>query len=141
MTNKALNRKREEQAGLQKVRTVKVCLELEATENTLQRLNALMMLSDPYRERQIELQDLGPLPWEEKYVRDGEVEENPHLIPLELDYAAIRRDIVKHFEKYTEKHGRASLEHLIQSYGGTKVSTVPDSQVLGLLADIEAAIA
>jgi hypothetical protein len=136
MANKTLTKKREEQAELQKVRTVRVCLELEATENTLQRLNALMMLSDPAKQLpSLEEIYADPLPFDAKPTTA-----NP--LPLELDYNAIRKDIRKHLTAYTEKFGTAAARTTLSRYGAKDGKPVPDGDhLLDLLAEIEAAIA
>lgn len=117
--------------ALHATKSMTVTITIETSEANFQRLAALMLLQDPTKVIP-DIVDLGPLPFDEAISAVA----NPQL---ELDYPAIRRDIVKWFEPYEKKHSREKLGGLIQSFGGNKVSTVPDSQVLELLAAIEAA--
>ena len=130
MTTKALTKKRAEQAALKTVKTVTITL--DATEEVLQRLAALLTYSDPSKPLP-ELADLGPLPFDAR-----PTVENPQ--PLELDYNLIRKTILAKLEPYKNKYDLDAAKDVLMKHGGYRIRDVPEENLLGLLAEIEAAI-
>lgn len=121
----AQQKKTAEREALHKRRTV--TMTFEATENTIQRIAALLMLADLAHE-EVEERPRVLLPWEE---------EGAEPPKLELDYNAIRNDCVKWLPKFVEKYGKDATKALFRKYGGETIKTVPDENTLDLLADLE----
>jgi hypothetical protein len=129
----ALNKKRAAQAALQELQTFTITLTVTASQNNMQQLSALMMLQDPTKVIP-PLEDLGPLPFDE-------VPAPPSAKPLELDYNLIRKEILGKLEPYNKMHGLEITKQTLRKHGGDRIRDIPVEHLLGLLAEVEAAIA
>ena len=128
MAAKKLQEKRADQAKLKQLR--RVVITLEASEEILARLAALLTFSTlPYELE--EAKPLGPLPYEDP-------DDPRYIVPqtptLQIDYHLVRRDIMRVMDAYLTAGGvRENVVTAIRDAGGTKLSDVPEDNLLPLL--------
>lgn len=115
--------KTRERADLKDIRSITITV--KASEFNLQRLAAFMIFCE-HLEPIVEFGPEKPMPWEDP--------SDPRFNgpTLELDVEAIRRDITKHLSAYVKQHGEDRARDLLRSFGGERLSLVPDEQLLTL---------
>lgn len=127
---KSLNEKRAEQADLKRLNLITVTL--VASEENLMRIAALLTFATVPYEVQMS-KPLGPLPWEDP--TDPRFQQPP---VLEIDYNAVRNDIMKEMSVWLDGGGpRDVIVAWIVQHGGTKLTDVPNDNLLPLLADLQ----
>lgn len=133
--SKAAKAKAIERAKLLERKTV--TLTFEADEETMQRIAALLQLAKvPYDI--LAAPPLPPLPWEDP--ADARYQKLPEL---EVDCNAVRNEIMAAMRHYLRPGGalsperaREHLTSLIGNYGGTRLTDVPNDNLLALLGDL-----
>lgn len=124
--SKKQNEKAAERQELKSLTSITITV--EASESTLQRLWALMMYAEaPF----VPTYAGGPMPWED-----------PATAPareLQIDYEAVRRSIVKQLDQYLQTYTADRARSLLRSFGGEKVTKIPEERLLDLLAALETA--
>lgn len=101
-----------------------VTITIEASEGNLQRLAALLLFADRLDE-EIKYVDEGPLPWEDPATVEAVQRES-------IDFAVVRRTIVKQLEQYVAQHGADKAKEVIRSFGAERLSQLPEEQLLPL---------
>lgn len=124
-------RKKSDKDELRKIRSVTITI--EASENNLQRLAALMLFADRLDE-DIKYVDAGPLPWEEPAPTE------PKPLGETIDFNVVRRSIVKQLEQYVAAHGVEKAKQLIRSFGADRLTQLPESQLLPLYETLTLAL-
>jgi hypothetical protein len=122
------NPKKLEQAALKELNAIQITI--EASEGNLQRLAALLVFADHLTPKLSYTAAL--LPWEEPGAEAPDTQ-------LQIDYNAVRNSIVTALGQYVLVHGQEAALKVIRSFGGERVSLVPQEQLLGLLAALETA--
>lgn len=98
-------------------------IRVQATEETLARLWWLMLYAEaPFKKV---VTEEGPLPFDEPIPV-------PAAKELEIDYEAVKREIVKRLVAYVEKHGKEEAAAVIERHGGKTLRQVPEDQLMGL---------
>jgi hypothetical protein len=124
-----------QRAELKGIRTVTITL--EATEETLQRIAALLLFA-PHLEPVYTYEDK-PLPWEDP--NDPRYQKPPEL---EIDYHMVRREIMKLLESLVKSRGeeraRAVLAELLANAGASRLSSCPEAQLLPLHDALKSAL-
>lgn len=110
-----------------------ITITIEATENNLQRLAALMLFADRLDE-DIRRSDDGPLPWDEPAGASTPAPE------AEIDYNVVRRTIVSQLERYVKLHGVDKAREVLRSFGAEKLTLIPVPQLLPLYEAFAAAL-
>lgn len=123
-------RKKSDKDELRKMRSVTITI--EASENNLQRLAALLLFADRLDE-DIKYVEEGPLPWE----APADIEAKQLA---SIDFAVVRRSIVKQLEQYVAQYGTEKAKQVIQSFGAERLSQLPESQLLPLYDALTAAL-
>ncbi len=129
--SKAQIKKAADQAALKEIKTITVTI--RASEFNLQRLAAFMLFCE-HLEPIVEVggPEL-PMPWEDP--TDPRFVPDPAKPALEIDYALVRRDITKELERLGAG-SRAAIIAAINTNGGTRISDVPEDNLLSLLSDL-----
>lgn len=120
----ALKKKQKDRADLKSGDIV--WIGIAATEQNIQRLGAFLMFADYHKEEK----PLGPLPYNDPF----EAAPPPEL---EVDWTAVRNAIVKTMKELTDSKGiligKASIIEAIKLFGGTRLSDVPQDNLVPLL--------
>ena len=124
-------KKAAEKAKLEKIRTV--TFTVEASEEVLQRLAALLLFTTPAGAPKYTYQDDDPMPWEP---------ERPPVPTLEesVDFEAVRRSIAKNLSEYQSKHGTDQAREVLKSFGAERLSLISEAQLLDLNAALAVAL-
>lgn len=116
-----------------------VWIGIRATEHNLQRLAAYLL----FAERPIEIERMktvnpvGSLPWEDPndpaYIAPKPAEES-------IDWELVKRSTTKLLMQYAKEHGEDKARAVLESYGASRLSLVPQEQLIPLNAALEAAL-
>ena len=129
--NKKQIEKKQDQADLKVIKTITITV--KASEFNLQRLAAFMLFCE-HLEPIVEVGGPEkPMCWEDP--TDPRFVPDPAKPALEIDYALVRRDITKELERLGAG-SRTAIVAAIQANGGTRISDVPESNLLSLLSDL-----
>lgn len=115
-----------------KIQADTIWIGIRASDANIERLGALLLFADIDFKVQGQAEPTGPMPWEA-----------PSPMPAEadhVDYEVVKRSIFKHLEKYLAQHGQEKARELIKSFGGARVSEIPQHQLVGLEAALAAAV-
>jgi hypothetical protein len=99
----------------------RITITIDATEQNLQRLTALLLFADKFEEEPVK--DLGPLPFDEPAKPARE---------LQLDYGVIRSGIIKRLSEYVKRHSTEEAKALIRSFGAETINAIAKEQLVGL---------
>lgn len=124
MTRAGKREKQQERVALKEVK--EMSLTIRATEETFQRLAALLLFAEAPAE--LKHVELGPLPWE----AEGEA---PPV--LQIDYEVVRRSIVKEMSALL-KAGipTADVQAVIRRHGAEMLARVPENNLVPLYDDL-----
>ncbi len=131
MTPRKVTQKAQERAKRKSVQ--EVTLTLQASEEFLQRLGALLLFAPHV---QAEYTPLTPLPWE-----DPDDPRYQHPPEMEVDYDAVQRTIITHLEAYVKIHGAERARDVLRVFGAERLSSVSRDQLLGLEQALREALA
>lgn len=123
----ALQKKQKERADLKSGDII--WIGIAATEQNIQRLGAFLMFSDYHKEEK----PLGPLPYDDPF----EAAPPPEL---EVDWTSVRNAILEELKRLYNEQGEAAKVRFLELcnvHGGEKLSTVPNDNLLGLLAALQ----
>jgi hypothetical protein len=114
--------KKIDQDALKDVRAIRITI--EASENNLQRLGALLQFAD-WPTELVKLVPLGPMPFDEP---------GTPLPPpaLEINRPAVEKAIYPLLEKYVAVHGTEKAKAMIQTFGAERMALLDDEQLLDL---------
>ena len=104
-----------------------ITITVAASEANLQRLAAYMLFCE-HLEPLVEIGPEKPLPWEDpndpRFVGERQI----------VDFAVVRREITKLLGEYVAAHSVDDAKALLKSFGGERLSDIPEPQLLGLHA-------
>lgn len=125
----ALEQKRKDRADLKQ--TDIIWIGIAATEQNIQRFAAFLMFADYHKE----VKPLGPLPYEEEMPFDAEP-----APALEIDFESVKRAIITALKAWVDAVGpevKTRFLELCKQYGGERLSTVPQANLIELLAALQ----
>lgn len=106
---------------------------IAASEANIQRIAAMLLFADHLEA--VERPADGPMPWEDP--NDPKFQKPPEL---EIDYNVVRHSIAKHLSAYVKRFGEERARAVLNSFGASRLSLLPESQLLPLDAALEAAL-
>ena len=124
-------KKAAEKAKLEKIRSV--TFTVEASEEVLQRLAALLLFTAPTDAPKYTYKDDDPMPWEPDWPPVPTLEES-------VDFEAVRRSLVVQLSEYQAKHGTDQAREMLKSFGAERLSLIAEAQLLDLNAALAVAL-